>query len=266
MSEEKKNDRKMVRNRVYTSLLLAILALVAVTAATVAWFSIADKTKVNTMGLNITGDPDLRIDLDPHNTIDEYVKTLSFEDIAARVQQERGFSMAETPLEPVTTADEETFTYENGSVVSDTSGAYLTFTLHFMAEKDMLVHLTSADSESGAGDGTAVMSETAGLPESMRISFSVDGQTWIYDPGMGDSREAAQGASVFGLPGAAAMQLTDRNALFSLLEGEDKAVLVHIWMEGTDPACTDELRASDYSISLRFTGETTEKSTETESE
>ena len=99
----------------------------------------------------------------------------------------------------------------------------------------------------------------------MRISFSVDGQTWIYDPGMGDSRETASGVSVFGLPGAAAMQLTDRNALFSLLEGEDKAVLVHIWMEGTDPACTDELRASDYSISLRFTGETTEQSTETES-
>ena len=70
---------------------------------------------------------------------------------------------------------------------------------------------------------------------------------------------------IFGLPGAAAMQLTDRNALFSLLEGEDKAVLVHIWMEGTDPACTDELRASDYSISLRFTGETTEQSTETKS-
>lgn len=56
MSDGKKNDRKMIRTRVYTSLLLAILALVAVTAATVAWFSIADKTKVNTMGLNVTGD------------------------------------------------------------------------------------------------------------------------------------------------------------------------------------------------------------------
>ena len=95
MSDGKKNDRKMIRTRVYTSLLMAILALVAVTAATVAWFSIADKTKVNTMGLNVTGDPDLRIDLDPHDTIDEYVKTLSFEDIAARVHQERGFSMAD---------------------------------------------------------------------------------------------------------------------------------------------------------------------------
>ena len=54
-----KKERKLRRTRVYTSLLLVLLALVAVTAATVAWFSIADKTKVNTMGMNVTGDPDL---------------------------------------------------------------------------------------------------------------------------------------------------------------------------------------------------------------
>ena len=48
------------------------------------------------------------------------------------------------------------------------------------------------------------------------------------------------------------------NAMFSLKEGVDKAVTVHIWMEGTDEACTDELRGSDYSIRLRFTGDKTD--------
>ena len=51
------------------------------------------------------------------------------------------------------------------------------------------------------------------------------------------------------------MKLTEDNAMFSLKEGTDKEIKVHIWMEGTDPACTDELRGSDYSIRLRFTGE-----------
>ena len=46
--------------------------------------------------------------------------------------------------------------------------------------------------------------------------------------------------------------------LYTLKEGVDKAIKVHIWMEGTDPACTDELKGSDYSIRLRFTGETTD--------
>ena len=57
--------------------------------------------------------------------------------------------MEETPLQPVTTSmTAVTFTYENGTaVVDDKSGAYLEVTLHFMAEKDMVVHLTSAEQQ-----------------------------------------------------------------------------------------------------------------------
>ena len=125
----KKNTTPIsARSRLYTSVLLVLLALVAVTAATVAWFSIADNTKVKSMSLDIVSGTDLRMDLDPHETLEEYVKTLSFDQIAERIQQEKGFSMQETPLEPVTTQDEETFTFENGTVAESTSGVYLEFT------------------------------------------------------------------------------------------------------------------------------------------
>lgn len=254
----KKQNNKTVRSRLYTSVLLVLMAFVAVTAATVAWFSIADRAKVKTMSLDIIADADLRMDLDPHSTIDQYVKTLSFEQIAARIQKEKGFSMETTPLEPVTTADYETFTYENGKTVENTSGAYLEFTLHFMAAKDMIVHLTSANSKSGAEDGTLVMSQNAALPESMRIAFSADGKTWNYDPGMGGTSSTEGSVRTFGLPEASAMKVNEDNAMFSLKEGQDKEIKVHIWMEGTDPSCTDELRGSDYSIRLRFTGETSD--------
>ena len=86
---KKQTNLKTMRTRVYTSLLLVLLALVAVTAATVAWFSIADNTRVRTMGLQIIADPDMRMDLDAHGTIGEYVKTLSFEQIAARPECSR---------------------------------------------------------------------------------------------------------------------------------------------------------------------------------
>lgn len=247
-------DEKQIRQRVRTSVLLVLLAFVAVSAATVAWFSIADRTKVRTMSLDIVTDVEMKMDLDAHSTIDQYVKTLSFEQIAARIQSEKGFSMRDTPLEPVTTSDYATFTYENGTVVESTKGAYLEFTLHFMAAKDMVVHLTSASSSSEAQDGTAVLSQNADLPAAMRISFTADGQTWVYDPGAGDTGGSSGNARIFGLPPASAMSLSDVNAMFSLQEGKDKEVKVHIWMEGTDPACTDELKASDYAIRLRFTG------------
>ena len=253
--QDKKNqNKKNVRQRVYISLMLTLIALVAVTAATVAWFSIADRTKVNTMGLDIVADVEMRMDLDAHDTLDQYVRTLSFESIQNRIQREKGFSMSVTPLSPVTTSDYSTFTYENGKVAKATEGSYLEFTLHFMAAKDMIVHLTSADSDTGKGDGTMVSSSVAALPQAMRISFTTDGQTWVYDPGAGDTSETLGTAKTFGLAAASDMHLSDANSIFTLKEGEDKAVVVHIWLEGTDPQCTDELKKADYSIRLRFTG------------
>ena len=60
--------------------------------------------------------------------------------------------------------------------------------------------------------------------------------------------------NVFGKIVNGQMILNENNAMFSLKEGEDKAVLVHIWLEGTDPLCTDELKSAEYAIRLRFTG------------
>ena len=92
----------------------------------------------------------------------------------------------------------------------------------------------------------------------MRISFTADGQTWIYDQGMGDTRSVANNMITFGLPSAGNMKLNSNNGMFSLKKKVDKPVLVHIWMEGTDLACTDSLKAADYAIRMRFTGESTE--------
>lgn len=255
IKEEYNNDGNL-RQRVYISVLLVCIAFVAVTAATVAWFSIADRTRVQTMGLDIVTDVELRMDLDPHDTIDGYVKTLTFDAIAERMRRDKGYSMKTTPLEPVTTSDYNIFTYEDGAMVDDRSGAYLSFTLNFMAERDMIVHLTSADSSDRADDGTSVWSNTAALPKAMRISFEADGKVWVYNPGAGDSlsKRANGKVRIFGLPPAAGMKLTDTNAMFALKKGVNKAVLVHVWLEGTDPACTDELQSADYAIKLRFTG------------
>ena len=177
------------KRQAYFSVLLLAVALVALTTATVAWFSIADFTKVNSMSMQITSGTNLRFDLDPHDTFEEYIKTLSFRQIADRIKKELGYDCRKVPLEPVTTKDVKTFTLENGTIVKEESGSYLVFTLHFMATEDMLVHLTS-QGEKGSGGGTKITSSKPQLAEAMRISFTADGVTYIYDPGMGnDSRK-----------------------------------------------------------------------------
>ena len=139
--------------------------------------------------------------------------------------------MSEVPLEPVTTTDYAEFTFENGTVVSPEKGAYLEFTLNFMSTQDMDVYLTTEDS-SGKTDGTKIESSNPELPDAMRISFTVDSETIVYDPGNGD---------------------VDIR-LFSLKKEKNRPVIVHIWIEGTDEACTDALRGADYQISMRFVG------------
>lgn len=240
-------------SRVMTSVLLILLAMVSITAATVAWFTIADRTKVRSMSMEITSGTNLRFDLDAHPVFEEYVKTLAFEQIADRMRREKGFDMRTVPLEPVTTSDYNTFTLENGTVVESRKGSYLEFVLHFMAKQDMIVHLSSASS-SGQNDGTAISSQKEMLPNAMRISFTIGNQTMVYDPGMGNISTTSGNAKIFGLPSPEYMAYTDDNALFPLKADVDQPVKVHIWLEGTDEACTDELRGADYSIRMRFVG------------
>ena len=251
MSKRKQSPREML----LTSLLLVLIALVGITAATVAWFTIADRAKVQMMGLQLFTDANLRFDLDSHATFEEYIKTLSFEDIAARVQTDQGYDMHEVPLEPVTTSDYSNFSYEKGQSVSQTGGAYWEFTLHFMATEDMTVSLNPENSGGEDKDGTAIESKNDELIDAMRISFTSGDETWVYDPGMGDTVTRQGNTTTFGL-GATRSR---NSAMFSLQKETDLPVQVHIWLEGTDPACTNSVGASDYTIRLRFSGETLEE-------
>lgn len=218
------------RQRLYISLMLLLLAFVAMTAATVAWFTIADRGRVDSMNMDVTAGTSLRFDLDSHDEFEEYTETLQFQQIAGRIQAEHGFNMKTVPLEPVTTGNGQNFRFEDGSAVSVRSGAYLEFRLHFMAMSDMDVHLTGKDGRNGK-QGTKITSKNPKLAGAMRISFTADGRTYIYDPGK-----------------------TAEMKLFSLEQEKDKEVIVRIWLEGTDENCTSDIQGSDYSISMRFVG------------
>ena len=178
MEEKKrKKEKSPEAKRLYVSILLALIALTSIVAASVAWFTIANFTKVYSMGMEVTSGTNLRFDLDPHDKYEDYVKTLNFAQIADRIKKDKGFDMRTVPLEPVTTSDYKTFKLEDGTVVSDKSGSYLEFTLHFMATDNMLIHLTSASSE-GQKNGTGISSSNKNLPAAMRLSFTVE-NLWI---------------------------------------------------------------------------------------
>lgn len=245
-------NKKEVVGRLQMTLLLFLLALASVVAVTVAWISIADNARVRSMNIDITSGISMKFDLDPHESISEYVENLQFDQIVDRIRQDLGYDVKETPLEPVTSSDGVSFRLENGTAVPEKDGYYLTFTLHFMAMEDMVVHLTTKSD--GDQKGTVITSDDPDVPNAMRISFTTDEGTCIYDPGMGNTSSASGNLKTFGLPPDSNMEYNEHNAMFRLTAEKDKAVLVHVWLEGNDPLCTDDIRGASYQISLRFQG------------
>ena len=244
--------KKTGARTLYTSLLLMLLALVSVTAATTAWFTIADNTRLNSISMEVSAGPAIRFDLDAHDDITQYKKTLTFDQIASRLKTDWGYDMRATPLDPVTTRDCAEFTFRDGTVVRADSGSYLEFTHHFISTQDVLVHLT-CDNSPGTEDGTLVSSKTQPtLPAAMRISFTARGQTVVYDPGVNDGTTDPNPFRRIFLPGAGRMTYSDRTVLFRLQKETDLPVVVRVWMEGTDPACDNALQGADYAIRLRF--------------
>lgn len=237
----------------YTTLLIVAIALVSVAAATFAWFSIADMAKLSKMKFDITTGKSLRFDLDEHQSFDDYKQSLSFEDIRQRILKDTGVDIAKDPLEPVTTSDAKVFTYENGETADISSGHYYEFTLHFMSTCNMVVHLTSENSED-AIDGTMILSENADTPKAMRIGFLTDDITYAYDQELNQKTEKRNKITFFGLLPADKMVYNNTNLLFLIKEGQDVPLKVCVWLEGTDEACSNEIKESSYEIRLRFEG------------
>lgn len=114
----------------------------------------------------------------------------------------------------------------------------------------MVVRLTGQDGPDGAA-GTAFSSAVDGLPLAMHMSFTADGQTWVYDPNAATNATSAGAATVFGLDKGEA---TEASSMFDLVANTDKSVIVRIWLEGTDANCTNMMKGADYSVSMRFVG------------
>ncbi len=248
MDEEQRRDMK---RRLATTAVLVAFALAAISMATFAWFSIADSAKARSFAIDANADGSLRFDLDAHNAYSDYVSTLGFDQISARIASDTGVDIDASRLEPVTSADGQTFTLENGSSASASTGAYLEFTLHFISLDDSVVRLTGQSGSNGTA-GTAISSSSSSaLPLAMRMSFTADGQTWVYDPNAAVFATANEAVTTFGLDSGEA---TEASNMFNLVAEQDKSVVVRIWLEGTDPNCTNMVKGADYSISMRFEG------------
>lgn len=260
------------RKSIGFALILLCVTILATVTSTYAWFAVAGYVRLHQMEIYISGGPSLRVDAFPHDgDITQYVKTLESERVSRQLQERFGFDLMEVALDPLTTGDGKTFYYEKENVsdppvpAETDTGNLLEFTLYFIADKDMWLHLSTQNVDDVANTGTMMIPNGTGtrrdIVKCARMSFEVDGEIrMIVIPDedttlLGQAaQDAANAPTPILLPPADQKEYTDATRICHLTEGVETAVTVRLWLEGEDPHCNDLIVKAAMTLQLTFVG------------
>jgi hypothetical protein len=228
--------------------------------STYAWFTVNTFAGVQDFELQISTADDLRVSMDNHGSdIDKYTHFITNDMINSYLRKNYNLTLEDILLDPVTTNDGKTFTFQNGAKTTPNlkEGSYFEFECYFIATRAMGVHLSTEgiDEEGNKADGTKVTSKSPApmndVVKANRIAFDPDGGSVnTYEPNKGS---AVTRLSTFDLP-SGTMTYNSSNKLFELDKLTPKKVAIRLWLEGEDPECDNDIQRSELKVRLSFAG------------
>lgn len=272
----------MKRKNIKKIFIVAILVLLASTIA-YAWFSVMNKASVNNLALSAGTEGNLLIANVNGNRPGTYGNEI---DLTAA-------NAAKAILNPVTTLEGREFyspVYSGGRVVNvEKITNTQELTTQYIYEKqfylkvdcegrgdqeDYYIFLTSNTDNKGTYVKDAVEGLDDTAANAVRISFTVDGKTVIYEPNFDGDNKSDEVAEDLVFQGgynsyATVKQISsgifadsgngnDSEYLFIFPANTDKLVTMRIWIEGKDKDCANSIELDDIighfefsSISLR---------------
>lgn len=252
-------NRKRLRKRKRTIVALSILAVLGLSTATYAWFTVNTFAGVQDFELQISTGDDLRVSMDNHGSdIDQYTHVITNDMLNSYLRKNYNKTMKDIILDPVTTNNGRTFTYKNGTRVNPNGDeSYFEFECYFIATRNMHVHLSNEGfDDNGNRQGGTKVSTTSPAPQSdvvksCRLDFDpAGGSVKTYEPNKGSQ---VTSLSTFDLP-SGSMTYNDSNQLFTLDKLTPKKVTVRLWLEGEDPECDNDIQRASLSVRLSFLG------------
>lgn len=234
---------------------IAIITLLSMTSATVAWFTVNTFAGVSNLDLKISLSAQLKVAMEDYGTdLEKYGKVIT-NDMINEYLAKYDTSLDDLVLDPVTTTRGEVFTNQRGTEIEPNHRTYLEFECYFIATEDMWVHLTTESTEAGEDDGTKVTTTSTGLQaevvDCVRVGFSAGTNgSAIYEP---NRATPVNGQSTFDLP-SGTMVYTDNTRLFHLEELTPTKVTIRLWIDGEDPQCDDDVQDAELSVQLGFVG------------
>lgn len=234
---------------------IALITLLSMTTATVAWFTVNTFAGVDNLDIKISMSAQLKVGMENYGTdLAKYTKVITNEMVDSYLQK-HNTSLKDTVLDPVTTSDGVKFTNQRGTVKEANKRSYLEFECYFIATEDMWVHLTTESTKQGEDDGTKVTTTSTGVKADVvncaRVDFSTEKNgTAIYEPNRGIP---VSGQTTFDLP-SGAMQYSNNTRLFHLDQLTPTKATIRIWIDGEDPQCDDDVQDAQLGVQLGFVG------------
>lgn len=234
---------------------VALITLLSMTTATVAWFTVNTFAGVDNLDIKISMSAQLKVGMENYGTdLERYTKVITNEMVDSYLQKQ-GTSLEEIMLDPVTTTNGTRFTNQRGAEREPNNRSYLEFECYFIATEDMWVHLTTESTKQGEDDGTKVTTTSTGAKADVvncaRVDFSTDKNgTAIYEPNRGTP---VNGQSTFDLP-SGTMQYSNSTRLFHLDQLTPTKATIRIWVDGEDPQCDDDVQDAQLGVQLGFVG------------
>lgn len=284
----KKNNKKNKKHAVFRYIrknltVILLIIMVLITVGTFAWFSVSNNPRVQNLALVADHAGNLQIADDLGTGPGTYGDVL---DLSSATDSDY---MKSVRLSPVTSNDGATFyapVYDANNIVNSVTEITDANELKnsYIYEKTFYLKASSGDGSTGSGttyevalvgpgnggdmgsyilrDGTE--GDTAAY--AVRISFTVNGSTYVYEPNCDvhntetdtatHSVDSTYGkytvyqqnsSGVFLDPGTG-----NSKVLFTIQENVDTKVTMRVWMEGTDDDCANSVGATMVKGQIQF--------------
>ena len=250
-----KKNKKKLRKRRHLIVFLSVLAILGMSTATFAWFTVNTMAGIEDFELRISLGEDLRVSMDNHGSdIEQYVKVITNPMIDSYLRKDNT-KLDDVILNPVTSNNGSSFSFQNGASAKKNTD-YLEFECYFIATRDMWVHLSTEGFEDGGKKITGTkVSTTSPAPQSdvvraMRMDFQTASDLATYEPNKGNP---VTRLSTFDLP-SGTMSYNNSNRLFHLEKLTPTKTTIRLWVEGEDPECDNDIKGANLSVQLSFIG------------
>ena len=247
-------EKIKARMKLKSTMLIFLIALLALSTGTLAWFTLNTFSAVNNLEMRIGTGAELKVSTENHGTdLSKYVKVIT-NDMINEYLRDYDTQLSEIILDPLTSDKGIEFFTRAGVKRTENVEGYLEFPIYFIGTKDMYVHLSSDSTGTDEDDGSKVTTtdtdEKADVVNCPRVSFEdSDGTTKIWEPNISTP---VAGQTTFDIP--TPMNYTNNTRLFYLEAMTPKKIMVRIWIEGEDPQCDDDVQEAQLSVQLCFFG------------